>query len=305
MTPKPTGPTRASLADLLEPLPHTTIDNLFTRFEVDALHPTPSKSRKTQHLVSEIASRGRDGEAFVEFVDYLSSRAFGNPTFARGSHAADDFYKQYDRDYGASQPASAAPQAPQERQFKRPGTTAPAPPPAPITTRRSVFIIQGRDSKVVAALVALLRALDLRVVTWQEATLLAGGGSDHTLDIVQAGIDNADAVIALFTPDDLGQVKREFWNERDGGVELQPSGQARQNVVFEAGWAMARKRDRVVLVNVGDVRGLSDIAGLNYVYLDGTLDSRKNLVAKLRNCKLEVRTDAEEWRTVGEFPSGA
>jgi predicted nucleotide-binding protein len=167
-----------------------------------------------------------------------------------------------------------------------------------------VFVVRGRDGVAYDALVALLIALDLKVVTWDDAARHAGGGTPHTLDIVRAGIEISDAVVVLMTPDDLGQVKNDFFNpNRDDPREAAPTGQARQNVVFEAGWAMALDQSRVILVRVGDVRPLSDIDGLNYVWLEDDISARRQLIGRLKSCDLAVDVTSDGWRTAGSFPS--
>ncbi|AMM34793.1 hypothetical protein SA2016_4141 (plasmid) [Sinomonas atrocyanea] len=229
--------------------------------------------------------------------------------FRRGSAESVDLYRQLDRDTGGSAPAPAskrtATDTTDRRSFKRPRTTAPAHASAydhAAKTKRYVFVVRGRDDKAYKALAQFLDALDLRIVTWTDALRGVDSGSPHTLDIVRAGIEMADAVVVLMTPDDLGRVKPEYGTPTDNPREAVPHGQARQNVVFEAGWAMALNQKGVVLVRVGDVRPLSDIDGLNYVQLTNDFSARRNFIARLRNCKLDLDDSGEAWRTAGAFP---
>lgn len=308
------GPTRQALAKLLEDnATHTIIDGLYMRYEVDPpLHPAnPNKLRKANYLVEKLSER-RDGKDFSALVEYMATPAAGmSRAFRRGSAESLDFYENFDKDTHrvstpaerpASRPAQeSAPRA--QRTFKRPGTSAPDVKPER-SSRRRVFVVRGRDEAVYQALSLFLNALDLRVVSWDEATTEAGGGTPHTLDIVRAGIELADAVIVLMTPDDLGYVKGEFYNPgRDHPNEAQETGQARQNVVFEAGWAMALGQNKVILTRVGAVRPLSDIDGLNYVWLTNDISSRRQLITRLRNCGLEVHENHDGWREAGEFPT--
>lgn len=169
-------------------------------------------------------------------------------------------------------------------------------------TKRTVFLVHGRDHEARDALIDLLRAFDLRVVNWREAASHAGrGGTPYTGDIVRAGMDLADAVIVLLTPDDVGYVRSAFRQDRDGNDELRPTGQARLNVIFEAGMAMALGRGRVVLVEVGVTRGLSDTAGIHTIRLSDHVESRKDLAARLHDAGLTVDTNGEQWRTAGTF----
>lgn len=172
---------------------------------------------------------------------------------------------------------------------------------SPAGAERRVFLVHGRDISARDEMITLLRAFDLRVISWREAAAHAGGGTPYIGDIVAAGMDLADAVVVLLTPDDIGCVSPIFRVEHDGPHELEPTGQARLNVVFEAGMAMARDRKRVVLVEIGLVRKISDIDGLNIIRMRDAVETRKDLAQRLRSAGLAVDTDGEEWRTVGRF----
>jgi hypothetical protein len=58
---------------------------------------------------------------------------------------------------------------------------------------------------------------------------------------------------------------------------------------------------RVVLVEVGQVRKMSDIDGLNIIRMHNDIERRKDLAQRLRSAGLTVDTDGEEWRTAGDF----
>ena len=123
----------------------------------------------------------------------------------------------------------------------------------------------------------------------------------YTGDVIAAGMGIADAVVVLFTPDDLGCVHPDLQHPGDSRDELELTGQARLNVVFEAGMAMARDRGRVVLVEIGHVRPISDTAGLNVVRFTDSFSSRRQLAARLRSAGLDVDTDNDDWSTAGAF----
>jgi len=178
------------------------------------------------------------------------------------------------------------------------------PPGSSADRGRRVFLVHGRDHSARDALITLLKAFDLKVIQWRDAAEYAGGGTPYTGDIVAAGMANADAVVVLLTPDDIGCVRPYLREMTDGPHEWEPTGQARLNVVFEAGMAMARDRDRVVLVEVGQVRKMSDVDGLNVIRMDDSVERRKDLAQRLRSAGLAVDTDSDEWRTAGSFISG-
>lgn len=234
-------------------------------------------------------------QSLIAYVASDTSRM--SPAFRRGSRESADLYESLDADLGSARTPTT------ERVFKRPGTTASMPSETPSPEpKRNVFVVRGRDGGACAALEALLLALDLRIVTWDDAVRGCSGGTPSTIDILRAGMRLANAVVVLMTPDDLGQVKDEFSAPDDDPREARLTGQARQYVVFEAAWAMGSDPDHVVLVRVGEVRKLSDIDGLNYVNLTGDIFSRKSLIGRLKNCDLAVDELREAWRTAGSFP---
>ena len=166
---------------------------------------------------------------------------------------------------------------------------------------RKVFLVDGRDHAARETLTELLKAFDLEVVSWREAAAHAGGGTPHTGDVVAAGLRLADAVVVLLTPDDVGYVRPVRRDPRDDPHDLEPTGQARLSVVFEAGIAMALARRRTVLVEVGAVRGMTDVAGVDVVRMDDTVERRRDLAARLRAAGLAVDLHGDEWRSAGSF----
>lgn len=167
---------------------------------------------------------------------------------------------------------------------------------------RRVFLVQGRNQGAADAVSDLLASAGLLVIGWEEAVRAAGGGSPYTLDIVRAGMQLARAVVVLFTPDDIAcldprLVRTSSADEEDTVLV----GRARQNVVLEAGMALAFDDTRTVLVEIGRVAGLSDLAGKHVVRLDGTPPRRKALLQRLRDMGCDVNMDGERWMFSGDF----
>jgi len=170
--------------------------------------------------------------------------------------------------------------------------------------RRRVFLVHGRDLASKSAAVALLQAFDLRVISWDEAAANTGQATPYTGDVVLAGMQMADAVVVLFSPDDIGHVKSEFLLPDDDEHERKPTPQARMNVVFEAGMAMALNREAAVLVELGRVRPMTDTAGLNVVRIaSGSIPERTQFAHRLRTAGLTVDPNSPDWATAGDFSS--
>lgn len=169
------------------------------------------------------------------------------------------------------------------------GVTLPAPTTASMPNRDAtkVFVVHGRDMRPVEVVRQFLQFLGLHMMTWSEAVAATGQAQPHTYDVVRAGMDAASAIIVIFSPDDLAKVKDEFSEEND--PDRTPQGQPRQNVLLEAGMAFAIGRERTTFVKTAATRDISDIAGFNWVKLNGAYDSRLDLKGRLARAGAAVR----------------
>ena len=168
----------------------------------------------------------------------------------------------------------------------------------PVPKNRTVFIAHGRDLAARNAIFGFLRALDLRPLAWETIVDHTGQAAPHVLDVVRQGFEEAAAAVVLLTPDDISYLHETLRHPEDGDRESAPSGQPRQNVLFEAGMAMALHQDRTVLVRIGPVRPFTDIDGLDVVQIlgtDGIPGKLKNIAARLRRAGCEVDLTGDDW----------
>lgn len=166
---------------------------------------------------------------------------------------------------------------------------------------RTVFVVHGRNTKIRDELFKLLREFDLIPLEWNEAIRRTGNAAPYVGEILGVAFKDAVAVIVLLTPDDLVKLKPKFQNAKDHAYEKTLFGQARPNVLFEAGMALGSKSKNTVLVQVGMVKPFSDIGGRHLVQLDSSAPSKKQLAIKLRNAGCAVKDDGTGWITVGNF----
>jgi predicted nucleotide-binding protein len=146
-----------------------------------------------------------------------------------------------------------------------------------------VFVIHGRNERRKDALFDWLRCLHLRPLEWEQAVALTGSASPSTFSVVQAGLEAAQAVIALFTDDEEVTLRPELRNSvREG----EPRYQARANVIFEAGMASAAGGEkRTIFLEWGDLGRFSDIEGINNVRFGACPD---HLMLKKLRGRLEI-----------------
>ncbi|GAA2690851.1 MULTISPECIES: nucleotide-binding protein [Actinosynnema] len=162
-------------------------------------------------------------------------------------------------------------------------------------SRRNVFVVHGRNSKARREVFDFLRALDLKPLAWGSALEMTGEGAPFIGTVLKEGMSRCQAILVLMTPDELVQLKPEFLKSTDGEAERMPAGQARPNVLFEAGAALALYPERTLIVEFGEVRSLSDIDG-RYIYrLRDTKGARSALVEGLRRVRCLVDTSSSDW----------
>ena len=166
---------------------------------------------------------------------------------------------------------------------------------------REVFVVHGRNDDSRNAIFEFLRALDLRPLEWSEAVQATGRASPHISEILDAAFSRAHAIVVLFTPDDEVRLKEELRKQSDPPYESELTGQARPNVLFEAGMAMAANEDRTVLVELGSLRPFSDIAGRHVIRLNNSPGQRHSLAKRLETAGLKVNLEGDDWLTAGAF----
>ena len=171
----------------------------------------------------------------------------------------------------------------------------------PAADARDVFVVHGRNEKARAALFEFLRSISLHPVEWSEAVQATGKASPYIGDILNAAFSRAHAVVVLLTPDDEARLKEPWRGENESPHEVKLSGQARPNVLFEAGMEMGRDEDRTVLVEIGDIRPFSDIAGRHTVRLDNISQRRQELANRLKTAGCPVNLNGTDWHSTGDF----
>lgn len=98
----------------------------------------------------------------------------------------------------------------------------------------------------------------------------------------------AQAIVVIFTPDDEARLKSAFIENHDEAHETEPTGQARQNVILEAGMALGAAPERTLLVRLGQTRKISDIEGINWIDLGDSWENRERLRVALVNANVTI-----------------
>lgn len=126
---------------------------------------------------------------------------------------------------------------------------------------KSVFVIHGRNDKARKEMCVFLRAWGLQPINFGD--LRAEMGGTPTIDrIVEEGMRRAKGIVALFTPDEYSTLAEKLRNPHDD-EEAKARWQSRPNVIFEAGMAFGKDRNRVVFVVLGDTKLFTDVAGVH------------------------------------------
>ncbi len=169
------------------------------------------------------------------------------------------------------------------------------------TTPNSVFVVHGRDHLAKDATFAFLRAVGVKPIEWTSALAMSGKPAPYIGEILEAAFARTRAVVVLVTPDDLAQLRSDLLLPNDKPYERILTGQARPDVLFEAGMAFATHADRTVILQLGNVREFSDVAGRHVVHMSNEFAKRNELATKLANAGCDVDTTGSDWVTAGNF----
>jgi len=152
-------------------------------------------------------------------------------------------------------------------------------PKSPERNKRKVFIVHGRDNEAKQEVARFITSLGLHPIILHEQ---ASAGMTIIEKIERYSTD-ADFALVLYTACDHGRGVHES--------KIPPKNRARQNVVFEHGYLMAKLgRENVCSLVKGDIETPNDISGVVYVPMDSPgawkTEVKKELVAcgyKLKN----------------------
>ena len=165
-----------------------------------------------------------------------------------------------------------------------------------------VAVIHGRDAARTAFFFKLLQRLNVHAVAFDELIARSGSGSPSIRQLIRAAFTQAQAVIVLFTGDDLANLRPDLLGAAEGGGERRPTPQPRPHLLFEAGIAVALQPDRTVIVEVQPLRGLLNLDGVHVVrFSTGTREERHQLVTRLRAAGCVLDTTGPHWLSL-EFP---
>lgn len=141
-----------------------------------------------------------------------------------------------------------------------PATTAALDPQKEVevgTLSNRVFIVHGHDEAMKEKVARFLERQGLQPVILHEQA----NKGQTIIEKLETNTDVGFAVV-LYTPDDLGRAKA----KKKTGEEAALQDRARQNVVFEHGYLVAKlSRKRVAAVLSGEIESPSDLDGVVYI----------------------------------------
>jgi predicted nucleotide-binding protein len=165
------------------------------------------------------------------------------------------------------------------------------------TNRKAVMVIYGHDKQANDALFDWLRSIGLQPQEWSHIMAASGSASPYIGQALERAFENAQAVVAFFTPD-----------ERVLAVGASPDNpnawrlQARPNVLIEAGMALSIHPTRTVLVVLGPQDLPSDLAGRHYVRLTDAVEPLNDLANRLQQAGCDTDTRGTSWLNSARFP---
>lgn len=153
-------------------------------------------------------------------------------------------------------------------------------------SNQDVFLVHGRNGPAVDSMRRMLQAATIVPVEWEEAVGWTGSSTPYTLDVIKAALRGVNAVVVLFTPDEEVALHEHLQasDERDA-----VGSQSRPNVFIETGMVLGAESPKVVIVEIGQNRPVSDVSGLNVIRFNGSPSNRKAVMDRLESLGCDVR----------------
>ena len=146
-----------------------------------------------------------------------------------------------------------------------------------LPAKKKVFLVHGRDNEAKQEVARYIESLNIEVIILHEQ---ASSGMT-IIEKIERYSNEADFAIVLYTACDHGRGVHER--------NVHPKNRARQNVVFEHGYLMAKLgRNNVCALVKGEIETPNDISGVVYVNLDHLGGWKAEIEKELRACGYDV-----------------
>ena len=165
---------------------------------------------------------------------------------------------------------------------------------------RNVFVVYGRNDELRRSMFDFLRAIGLNPLEWSVAVEMTNSGAPYVGEVLDAAFSQARAVVVLLTPDEIAYLQPTYGSHPED-PETKPAPQARPNVLFEAGMALGRHPKHTILVEVGEMRPFSDVAGRHAIRMTNDVAQRQELANRLKTAGCSLNTTGTDWHKAGDF----
>jgi len=178
-------------------------------------------------------------------------------------------------------------------------------PTPTISDPRKVWVVHGRNMEARDAMFTFLRSLDLHPLEWEEPRAGTDEPTPYIGHVLDVAFKDAQAFLVLVTGDDEGRLRDIYQRPQDPEHERALTPQARQNVIFEAGMAFGHDPRRTILVELGELRPYSNVAGRHVIRMNNTSEKRHELANRLETAGCAVNRKGTDWLKAGDFNSQA
>ena len=145
--------------------------------------------------------------------------------------------------------------------------------------KRKVFIVHGHDNEAKQEVARFIESIGLQAIILHEQ---ASAGMT-IIEKIERYSGDADFGVVLYTPCDLGRGVHE--------TNVPARSRARQNVVFEHGYLLAKLgRENVCALVKGGIETPNDISGVVYAGFDVQGSWKAEVAKELRACGYEIKS---------------
>lgn len=144
--------------------------------------------------------------------------------------------------------------------------------------KRKVFVVHGRDNETKQETARFIEQLGLEAIVLHEQ---ASSGKT-IIEKIEHYSNDADFALILYTACDHGRGIHES--------KSPPKNRARQNVIFEHGYLIAKLgRQNVCALLKGEIETPNDISGIVYVPMDDSGAWKNETIKELRACGYTIK----------------
>jgi len=165
--------------------------------------------------------------------------------------------------------------------------------------------MHGNNEKINDSMCDFLNSIGLQAVQFKDMFRRRADRDLEASEIFNTIFKKVQVFLSILTPAEVAVKKLQTKYLYSTDTQKKSKLNFRTNVLIGTGMALALNRERIVVVEIGELGFYKDLTGIQKINLDNSPERRKELLEKLTAVGCDVNVASDDWLSVGDFSDAA